>query len=83
MCAVGVNLGITAVHPFSGQPIPVFAADYVISGYGAKAVMGVPAHDSRDKLFADQHALPCIAVNKDGVLLNSDQVLKCFSSGVF
>ena len=86
--SAGVDLGITAVHPLTGQSIPVFAADYVVSDYGTMAVMGVPAHDHRDKLFAEEHNLPSITVNdssaedssaedRQGILLNSDKVLKC------
>lgn len=70
---------ISALHPLTGQSIPVFAADYVVSEYGTEAVMGVPTHDNRDKLFADKFLLPSIMVNSSlenegGVLLNSDKV---------
>ena len=79
MC-IGVNLGLTALHPLTGSPVPVFAADYVMSEYGTRAVMGVPAHDSRDRLFAEQHHLPSMAViDCEGVLTNSDRV--CSLSG--
>lgn len=75
-----MNLGIMAVHPLTGLSIPVFAADYVVSDYGTMAVIGVPAHDHRDKLFAEEHNLPSITVNDSsaedgqGILLNSDKV---------
>jgi len=80
--SAGINLRLRVEHPFTGQSIPVFAADYVVSEYGTQAVMGVPAHDGRDRLFADEHHLPSVVVNNasenGGVLLNSDRVRKVY-----
>jgi leucyl-tRNA synthetase len=45
-------------HPLTGDPVPVHEADHVIEGYGTGAVMGVPAHDERDRRFAAAHGLP-------------------------
>ena len=42
-------MATVAVHPLTGRSIPIYAADYVIGGYGTKAVMGVPGHDDRLK----------------------------------
>ena len=53
----GVPLGAVAIHPLSGERIPVWAADYVLAGYGTGAVMAVPAHDERDFEFAAVHGL--------------------------
>lgn len=49
--------GIEAIHPFTGERLPVFVADYVLSTYGTGAVMGVPAHDERDGEFAKKYKL--------------------------
>ena len=51
------------MHALTGRTIPIYAANYVISGYGTKAVMGVPGHDDRDLLFAQDHDLPIITLN--------------------
>ena len=75
---LGIALGLNAVHPLTGAQIPVYVADYVIGEYGTKAVMGVPAHDDRDLLFANEHGLPVVKVIEDsegqsGFLVNSGQ----------
>eukprot|EP00597_Dinobryon_sp_UTEXLB2267_P004289 CAMPEP_0170069554 /NCGR_PEP_ID=MMETSP0019_2-20121128/8183_1 /TAXON_ID=98059 /ORGANISM="Dinobryon sp., Strain UTEXLB2267" /LENGTH=868 /DNA_ID=CAMNT_0010277623 /DNA_START=20 /DNA_END=2626 /DNA_ORIENTATION=- len=54
----GVFLGAYAVHPISGDRVPVWTADYVLAGYGTGAVMAVPAHDERDFEFAQIYDLP-------------------------
>jgi leucyl-tRNA synthetase len=50
--------GLHVRHPFTGEPIEVWVANYVLMGYGEGAVMGVPAHDERDFAFATQYGLP-------------------------
>ena len=47
-----------AINPVNGERIPIFIADYVLSGYGTGAIMAVPAHDERDFAFAEQFGLP-------------------------
>ncbi|HFE32321.1 MAG TPA: leucine--tRNA ligase, partial [Gammaproteobacteria bacterium] len=54
----GVATGLQAVHPISGERVPVFAANFVLMGYGEGAVMAVPAHDQRDWEFARKYGLP-------------------------
>ena len=54
----GMDSGLTAIHPLSGDIVPVWIANYVLMGYGSGAVMAVPAHDERDYAFAKQYQLP-------------------------
>jgi len=54
----GVNTGLIAVNPFSGETVPVWVANYVLMEYGTGAVMSVPAHDERDFEFAQKYKLP-------------------------
>ena len=54
----GVDLGISVIHPLTGEEIPVWSANFVLAGYGGGAVMSVPAHDERDYAFASKYDLP-------------------------
>lgn len=54
----GAFTGAYAVHPFTGQPIPIWIADYVLIGYGTGAIMAVPSNDERDQRFAQHFDLP-------------------------
>jgi len=60
----GMPLGINAVHPVSGGPIPVYAANFVLMSYGTGAVMSVPAHDQRDYEFARKYNIDIKGVIK-------------------
>ena len=80
----GAFTGAYAVHPFSGEEIPVWIGDYVLASYGTGAVMAVPAHDSRDYAFAKHFNLEIKQVvaggnieeesfdAKEGEMMNSD-----------
>ncbi|ORL31460.1 leucine--tRNA ligase [Prescottella equi] len=79
----GVFLGVYAVNPVNGHKLPVFIADYVLTGYGTGAIMAVPGHDQRDWEFATAFGLDIVEVIKggdlseaaftgDGPLINSD-----------
>lgn len=80
----GVFSGSYALHPFTGEPLPIWISDYVLAGYGTGAIMAVPAHDSRDYAFAKHFNLPIIPLiegcdvsdesfdAKEGIMKNSD-----------
>lgn len=83
----GIFSGSFAVHPLTGENLPIWIADYVLPGYGGGAVMGVPAHDARDFDFAGKYGLPVKTVItppgvineviseayiESGLLINSD-----------
>lgn len=53
----GMDIGIKAVHPITGDAVPVYTANFVLMGYGEGAVMSVPAHDQRDYEFAQKYGL--------------------------
>ncbi|MBL0210890.1 MAG: leucine--tRNA ligase [Holophagaceae bacterium] len=78
----GHRTKLHAVHPFTGELVPVFAANYVLMDYGTGAVMGVPAHDERDHEFARKYGLPIPQVIEaigsagpwePGILINSGE----------
>jgi leucyl-tRNA synthetase len=58
----GIALGIDAIHPISGDRVPVWVANFVLMGYGTGAVMAVPGHDQRDWEFATRYGLPIVQV---------------------
>ena len=60
----GVSIGKYAIHPFTGERIPIYVGDYVLYNYGTGVVMGVPAHDQRDWEFAKAYNLPIKPVIK-------------------
>jgi len=63
----GVRIqGLTSVNPITKKPMPIFIADYVMMGYGTGAVMGVPAHDTRDYEFAKKFGVEIIPVIQGG-----------------
>ncbi|HLO47054.1 MAG TPA: leucine--tRNA ligase [Kamptonema sp.] len=82
----GIPTGGMAINPFTNQEIPIWIADYVLFEYGTGAVMGVPAHDTRDFVFANQNQLPIkvvvvaddevpltAAYTEPGIMINSGE----------
>lgn len=79
----GVWTGAMAIHPLTGEKIPVWIADYVLKEYGTGAIMAVPGDDERDLLFAKAHQLPVVEIidrsgiagaeigDRQGVLMHS------------
>ena len=78
----GVFSGAYATNPVTNLPIPIWIADYVLSGYGTGAIMAVPAHDERDAVFAKKFDLPIVRViandapdeactHDEGIMINS------------
>jgi leucyl-tRNA synthetase len=57
MDKVGMDTGITAIHPLTGNSVPVWVGNYVLMDYGSGAVMAVPGHDQRDYEFAKNYDL--------------------------
>ncbi len=63
----GVPTGAYAVNPLNGERVPILVGDYVLATYGTGAVMGVPAHDQRDFVFAKKYGLPIrVVIAPDG-----------------
>jgi leucyl-tRNA synthetase len=60
----GVDTGLKAIHPLTGEQVPVWAANFVLMDYGSGAVMSVPGHDQRDWEFATKYGLPITQVIK-------------------
>ena len=86
----GVFTGGYAVHPISGDKIPIWVGDYVLGSYGTGAVMAVPAHDARDFEFAEKFGLDVkwvIEPLKNPDKLSKEEAFtepgKCISSGEF
>jgi leucyl-tRNA synthetase len=74
----GVFTGAYAINPVNGVQIPVWIADYVLTGYGTGAIMAVPAHDERDHEFAQKFDLPVIEVVRSSES-QSEKTQGCFS----
>ncbi len=86
----GIDTGLKAINPFSGEEIPVWVGNYVMIEYGTGAVMSVPAHDERDFEFAKKYNLPVKVVvksnenhhneiSKDNKLAANEEVDSAFS----
>jgi leucyl-tRNA synthetase len=69
----GVFTGRYAINPVNNKQIPIWVADYVLTGYGTGAIMAVPAHDTRDFEFAEKFSLPILCIQDPDV---NDPVIK-------
>jgi leucyl-tRNA synthetase len=71
----GVFTGGYAIHPLTGNKVPIWVGDYVLGSYGTGAVMAVPAHDQRDFEFASKYGLQVVSVIKptEGDTINTDE----------
>ena len=76
----GVDTGMVATHPISGEKIPVWVANFVLMQYGFGAVMSVPAHDQRDWEFAKKYQLPLKDVIKPDALCKHDLLQSAFTA---
>ena len=70
----GAFTGSHVINPFTGDPVPLFIADYVLMGYGTGAIMAVPAEDERDFAFATTHGLPVMRTTEPADGLPADFV---------
>ena len=64
----GMATGLCAMHPVTGEDVPIYVANFVLMGYGTGAVMAVPAHDQRDWEFAKAYGLPIKPVIVDAAM---------------
>jgi leucyl-tRNA synthetase len=73
----GMPLGISAVHPLTGDEVPLWVANFVLMSYGTGAVMAVPGHDARDWEFAKKHGLPIkqVIAPVDGSEIDIDEAV--------
>lgn len=98
MDKLGMDTGFKAVHPMTGEEIPVWVANFVLMDYGSGAVMAVPAHDQRDWEFATKYDLPIkpvieplsgdndiakAAITEKGTVINSDRFNGLSSANAF
>ncbi|MBS1811382.1 MAG: leucine--tRNA ligase [Acidobacteria bacterium] len=68
----GVNTGLFAINPFNGVKLPIWTANFVLTGYGTGAIMAVPAHDERDFEFCKKYDLPIVRVIKNADTTDAD-----------
>ncbi len=73
----GMALGISAIHPLTGEEVPLWVANFVLMSYGTGAVMAVPGHDERDWEFARKHAIPIkqVITPADGTTIDIDEAV--------
>ena len=73
----GMPLGISAIHPLTGEDVPLWVANFVLMSYGTGAVMAVPGHDERDWEFAKKHGIPIkqVIAPADGTEIDIDETV--------
>ena len=77
----GIFTGAYALHPFTGQRVPLWLGNFVLADYGTGAVMGVPAHDQRDFEFARKYGLPVkVVICPKGEELRAEELAEAFTA---
>ena len=73
----GMPLGISVIHPLTGEAVPLWVANFVLMSYGTGAVMAVPGHDERDWEFAKKHGLPIkqVIAPRDGSSIDVNEAV--------
>lgn len=76
----GLDSGFRAIHPFTGEKVPIFIANFVLMSYGTGAVMAVPAHDQRDFEFARSYHLPIkVVIQPEGTPLVAETLTEAYT----
>ena len=76
---IGLLTGRHAINPINGEEVPILVGNYVLMAYGTGAVMGVPAHDHRDFMFARKHNLPIrVVIQPEGESLHEDTMEEAY-----
>ena len=75
----GIFTGASAIHPLSGERVPIWVANYVMMDYGTGAIMAVPAHDQRDFEFARKYGIPVrVVIQPEGEALDGDTMTEAY-----
>lgn len=75
----GVFTGSYAIHPLTGEKVPVYAGNFVVAEYGSGMVMAVPAHDQRDFEFAKKYGIPIkVVIQPKGRELNAEEMKRAY-----
>jgi len=77
----GIFTGRHAIHPLTGERVPIWVANYVLMGYGTGAIMAVPAHDQRDFEFARKYGLPVrVVIQPEGADFDGETMTEAFEA---
>jgi leucyl-tRNA synthetase len=80
----GVPLGASVLHPLTNEAVPLWTADYALMDFGTGAVMGVPAHDQRDFMFAKKYGFPVkVVIQPKGASLDGAAMEKAYEEDGF